>query len=286
MTEQLQKKVDRAIKLIQSASKIAATNGCKEIEVAYSGGKDSDVILELTKMSGVPYRAIYKNTTIDPSGTIKHAQDNGVEIARPKVSFREIIAKVGIVSRFRRACCQYLKEYKILDYQILGIRADESKKRAERYKEPEICRVYNKKSKARQYFPILDWTKQDVLEFIEDRGIKLHPLYYDEQGNVDVNRRLGCLCCPMKSQNARIADFKEHPNMVKMYIRGGQKYLDSHPNSKIHKLFNDVYEWFCMAIFTNSMREFQEQFGGNNLFGDKIDCKQFLEDYFGIKFKD
>lgn len=286
MTKQLQKKIERAIKLIQSASKIAAQNGCTEIELAYSSGKDSDVILELTKMSGVPYRAIYKNTTIDPSGTIKHAQDNEVEIARPKVSFREILAKTGIVSRFRRSCCQYLKEYKILDYQILGIRADESKKRAERYKEPEMCRVYSKNSKARQYFPILDWTKQDVLEFIEDRGIKLHSLYYDEQGNVDVNRRLGCLCCPMQSQKARIADFKEHPNMVKMYIRGGQKFLHSHPNSKIHEHFNDVYEWFCMAIFTNSMREFQEKFGGNNLFGEKIDCKQFLEDYFKIKFKD
>lgn len=222
MEENLKKKVERAIKLIQSASKIASENGCPEIEVAYSGGKDSDVILELTKMSGVSYRAIYKNTTVDPAGTIKHAKDNGVEIARPKVSFREVLAKTGIVSRFRRSCCMYLKEYKILDYQILGIRADESKKRAERYKEPEMCRVYSKNSKARQYFPILDWTKQDVLEFIEDRGIKLHSLYYDEQGNVDVNRRLGCLCCPMQSQKSRIADFKEHPNMVKMYIRGGK----------------------------------------------------------------
>jgi hypothetical protein len=62
MNEQLKMKVDRAIKLIQSASNIAAANGCPQIEVAYSGGKDSDVILELTKMSGVPYRAIYKNT--------------------------------------------------------------------------------------------------------------------------------------------------------------------------------------------------------------------------------
>ena len=93
MREELQKKVDRAIKLIQSASKIAAKNGCPEIEVAYSSGKDSDVILELTKMSGVPYRAIYKNTTIDPSGTIKHADQMGAEIIRPKKSFFEYWAE-------------------------------------------------------------------------------------------------------------------------------------------------------------------------------------------------
>ena len=46
MTEELQKKVNRAVKLIQSAGADGQT-----VEVAYSGGKDSDVILELTKMS-------------------------------------------------------------------------------------------------------------------------------------------------------------------------------------------------------------------------------------------
>ena len=68
MTEQLLKKVDFAIRLLRS---IPQDN---PIEVSYSGGKDSDVILELAKMSGIPYRAIYKNTTIDPPGTIAHCK--------------------------------------------------------------------------------------------------------------------------------------------------------------------------------------------------------------------
>lgn len=50
--------------------------GDDPIEVSYSGGKDSDVILTLTKMAGIPYRAIYKNTTIDPLGTVQHCKDN------------------------------------------------------------------------------------------------------------------------------------------------------------------------------------------------------------------
>ena len=54
MTEELQKKVDRAIKLLQSTCKD------QQIELCYSGGKDSDVILELAKMAGINYRAIYK----------------------------------------------------------------------------------------------------------------------------------------------------------------------------------------------------------------------------------
>lgn len=221
MTEQLQKKVDRAIKLIQSASKIAIENGCPEIEVAYSGGKDSDVILELTKMAGVPYRAIYKNTTIDPAGTIKHAQDMGAGIVRPKKNFIQLIAYYGYPSRMNRHCCTALKEKKTLDYAILGIRREESPKRAERYKEPEQCRVYSKKEKVRQYFPILEWTKEDVADFINERGIRLHPLYYDNDGNVDASRRLGCMGCPLQSHKQRIEQFKKYPNMVKLYVRGG-----------------------------------------------------------------
>lgn len=49
------------------------------------------MILELARMSGVEYRAIYKNTTIDPPGTIKHARDNGVEVIQPKMTFRDIL---------------------------------------------------------------------------------------------------------------------------------------------------------------------------------------------------
>lgn len=57
-------KVQRAIKILRMY------RGNEPIEVSYSGGKDSDVILTLTKMAGIPYRAIYKNTTIDPPGTV------------------------------------------------------------------------------------------------------------------------------------------------------------------------------------------------------------------------
>lgn len=67
-----EKKVERAIRLLKS---IPTDEG--PIEVSYSGGKDSDVILELAKMAGIPYRAIYKNTTIDPPGTIKHCKEKG-----------------------------------------------------------------------------------------------------------------------------------------------------------------------------------------------------------------
>ena len=282
MTTELQKKVDRAVKLIQSASKIAKENGCKEIEVDYSGGKDSDVILELTKMSGVPYRAIYKNTTIDPPRTIKHAKDMGCEIMRPRTTFAKLLETRGFPSRFCRFCCAELKEYKVLDYPLIGIRRDESRARSERYHEPELCRVYNKKEKVRQYFPILNWTKDDVVEFVEERGLRLHPLYYDENGKIDATRRLGCMCCPLQSYRKRIEDFKRYPNMVKLYIRGGVKWFENHKDIKTTQRFNNIYEFFVFTVFCKNIKEFQELFG-KNLFDDGVDCKKFIEDYFKIK---
>ena len=185
INEQLQKKIDQSIRLLQSVQK--RYDG--EIELAYSGGKDSDVILQLAKEAGIRYRAIYKNTTIDPPGTIAHVKEMGVEILRPKENFFQLIAKKGFPNRFSRFCCEVLKEYKILDKTVIGVRKAESRARKERYNEPTECRYYGTKKEenhVEQIYPILEWTDEDVRDFILDRGLKLAPLYYDMGG---ANRR-------------------------------------------------------------------------------------------------
>lgn len=215
---ELQKKIDRAIRLLQS---IPLQEG-EPVEVSYSGGKDSDVILQLVKESGIKYRAIYKNTTIDPPGTAAHARAMGAEVIMPKESFFEIIARRSFPSRFVRFCCSELKEYKVLDRAVQGIRRCESVKRAKRYQEPELCRTYKKGEKVRIYLPILDWSDDDVAAFIADRGIKCHSLYYDENGNFHVERRLGCMGCPLASRKLRLQEFKRRPNLVKAWVRGAK----------------------------------------------------------------
>lgn len=282
MTQDLQKKIDRAIKLIQNASKIASDNGCPEIEVAYSGGKDSDVILELTKMANVPYRAIYKNTTIDPPSTIKHAIEMGAEVLRPKYRFFELVREMGLPTRHNRFCCRYLKEYKVLDYAIVGVRRDESRKRKELYKEPEMCRVYSKKEKVKQYYPILDWSNDDVEQFIKERNIRCAPIYYDEKGNFHVERRLGCMCCPLASKNKRIAQFKKYPNMVKAYIRAGKEWMETHPNTSSAKQYSSIYEKFVRDVFYgDDMQGWKDL---NSGFLPPPNFKDFLQNYFKIKF--
>lgn len=56
MAENLSKKVERAIKLLQSIPQ----HNDEPIEIAYSGGKDSDVILELARMAKINFKAIYQ----------------------------------------------------------------------------------------------------------------------------------------------------------------------------------------------------------------------------------
>ena len=276
MTEALQRKVDRAVKLIQQAGRDGI-----EVEVAYSGGKDSDVILELARMSGIKYRAIYKNTTIDPPGTIAHAKENGAEILQPDHRFFELVAMNGAPNRFSRHCCRYLKEYKVLDRSIMGVRKAESTKRAARYSEPTECRFYgSKKNHVEAFYPILDWSDQDVVDFIVERGIKIHPLYFREDGTIDPKRRLGCMCCPLASTKKRLEQFKQRPGMVKAYIRAEQKFRESHPDSKIVSRYADVYEWAVREMFYDKQWQFEQSKA--SMFGE-IDYKKFLEDYFNIK---
>ena len=271
---ELTEKIDKAIRLLRSVK-------VDEIELSYSGGKDSDVILELAKLANIPYRAIYKNTTIDPSGTINHCKSKGVEIVNPKRTFLELIAKKGFPTRRCRFCCDVLKEYKILDNSIQGIRRSESNARAKNYKEPIICRIYgSKKNHVNVVLPILDWTDNDVSDFIKLQNIQCHPLYYTN-GVFDVTKRLGCIGCPLKSDNG-LWDFKTNPKMVKAWINAGKIWWDS-PREKDIKSklkFDNIYELFAHNIFFNSYEDFR--IAKDGFFG-KVDFKERLEKYFDIE---
>lgn len=275
MTPELQRKVDFAIRLLQSIPQDGP------IELSYSTGKDSDVCLELAKMAGIPFEAIYKNTTIDRPGSIAHAKEVGATILQPKKNMFRLIEEMGWPSRWARFCCKYLKEYKVYDRAILGIRKAESVARAKRYTEPEQCRVYSKKEKVRQYFPILEWTDEDVEVFIRERGIKCHPHYYDEGGNFHVERRIGCVGCPLQTDNG-ISDFQQYPKMFKAWIRAYNNWFTNHPNTKSAKTFVGVYDAVYMKMFCNSMDEFYNKVYPP-LFPDlALDTKKYLEEYFKI----
>ncbi|MDR2964000.1 MAG: phosphoadenosine phosphosulfate reductase family protein [Bacteroidales bacterium] len=273
MTKELQKKVDFAIKLLRSI------HTDEEIEISFSGGKDSSVILEIAKMAGIKYRAIYKATTIDPQGTIAFCKENGCEIIMPKKTMLQLISERGFPTRRVRYCCEVLKEYKVCNYSVQGIRKCESEARKKRYKEPEICRSYGK-DKVKVYFPILEWTDKDVADFIRERGIKCHDLYY-KNGKFDVTKRLGCMICPMCSNKNQIEQFKKYPKFVKLWIDRGRIWWNKERKKEIvsKKKFRNVEDLFVHNLFFSNYEDFTYVFYG--MF--PIDSKEFLEKYFNIK---
>lgn len=279
INKELQRKIDGSIRLLRT---IQAAHPDDVIEIAYSGGKDSDIILQLAKEAGINYRAIYKNTTIDPPGTIAHVRAMGAEVLQPKQSFFKLVEQKGMPNRYARFCCEKLKEYKVLDVVVMGVRRAESAKRAENYNEPTECRYYgSKKNHVEAIYPLLEWSNNDVREFIQDRGITLAPLYYDKNGALHVERRLGCVGCPLASRKQRLKELKKYPNIVRAYAKALGKYQQTHDV----QLFRDEYEQLVRDLFFDKQDEFDNAVNGG-MFGDteRVDCKNFLSDYFNIKF--
>lgn len=278
--EELKIKIDSAIRILKLAEHQAEKYN-QPVEISYSGGKDSDVLLHLTKISKIKFRAIYKNTTIDPPGTISHVKENKVEIIQPKITFHELIEKKGLPSRKRRFCCAYLKEYKILEVQALGVRREESTKRKTIYKSFESCRIYNnnKKNHVIQFYPILDWTNKDIENYIIINNIKLAKHYYKQDGTIDFCRRLGCIGCPLKN-DLGLSELKTYPKFLKKRLEALKKFYKTHKNNKL----KNEYDAMIFFLFFKDYESFElAQNGG--FFGKDFgfNSKEELEKIFNIK---
>ena len=154
----------------------------------------------------------------------------------------------------------------------------------ERYKEPEQCRVFSAKEKVKQYLPILEWTDQDVAEFIKERNIKCHPIYY-RGGQFDVTKRLGCIGCPLQSRKKRIQVFKDNPKYLKAWLKAGNKFYssDKYQNGKSKHKFKDEFAAMGYQLYCDNMEQFKTMTYG--LFGE-FDWKEFLQKEFKIDMSD
>ena len=82
--------------------------------LAFSGGKDSQVIFHLAKMAEVNFDSHYNFTTVDPPELVRFIKTYypGVEIHRPEISMFKLIPKKQMPpTRIVRYCCEVLKEY-------------------------------------------------------------------------------------------------------------------------------------------------------------------------------
>jgi phosphoadenosine phosphosulfate reductase len=171
--------------------------------VSFSGGKDSLVALDLSVRAGIS-RAVFADTTIEFEDTVKyvdsvrHFYGIDLEIVHPPKSFFELIEVFGFPSRRSRWCCEALKfgplgKYALSNHVtsfVTGLRRRESNKRR-RYEFLGRNPVFP----IPQVNPIVNWTDEDVWEYVNEFALHINPLY--RHGF----KRIGCWPCPFKSDN-------------------------------------------------------------------------------------
>lgn len=120
-------KIKKSIEFIREYAHLADKYG--GYNVMFSGGKDSQVMLDLFKKSGANYTAYYNVTTIDPPENVYFIRKNYPEVIfiHNKFTFLDLIEKKGILPcRGTRFCCEHLKEKSRKGFVATGVRAEES----------------------------------------------------------------------------------------------------------------------------------------------------------------
>ena len=245
--------------------------------IAFSGGKDSSVILALAKMAGVKYDAHYTLTSVDPPELVqfirKEHPDVIIDVPKypddyknPKLAGKQITMwnlipeKKMPPTRVVRYCCSELKESRGSGrFVVTGVRWQESAKRSHRggleiaekksHKNtsldpdnPDQQMIHNcMKWQRRMLNPIIDWTTAEVWEFIHEYNVPYCKLY--DEGFT----RLGCVGCPIGTAKNRIAEFNRYPTYKKAYINAFNRMLKAREDAGMDQDWQngeDVMRWW------------------------------------------
>lgn len=141
-------KINKSIEVLKQAAYISDTYYNKPLIIAYSGGKDSDIMLDLALKAEINFEVLYSTTTVEAPQTMKHIADTfkrlkamKIKTIRTKPTLKgepinmfSLIAKKKIVpTRIIRYCCQIFKEVSTpRRITAVGVRSSESRRRKNR----------------------------------------------------------------------------------------------------------------------------------------------------------
>lgn len=273
-------KVELAIERIKFFERAALKSSSEGYYVAYSGGKDSLVIAYLCVLAGVKFALHNNHTTLDAPELVYHIRNMKVwfkdnynvdlYIHYPEKTMWELIPeKLMPPTRTVRYCCDYLKEGGgIGRFVITGVRWSESSKRKKNRQlvefdsygsQGKIARENRKiflnndndekrmmmetcKIKGKHILnPIIDWTDEDVWEFIKKYKLPYCNLY--DKGF----ERLGCIGCPMSGKKGMLKEFELYPQYYKNYLSAFDRMLKNRKEKGLEtnwKTAEEVMDWW------------------------------------------
>ncbi len=264
-------KINTAIEKIRKAERLALEYQDYGFYLAFSGGKDSQVVYELCKMAGVKFRAYYNVTTIDYPEVVRFIREYYPDVVflRPKMNFYKLIIKYKSLPMInRRYCCKELKEYSGKNAVVLtGIRRAESNKRAKRnelelygHKYSDTLDQFNIDREKQivcvngndkiLFSPIINWEDKDVWNFLRTKKMKYCQLY--DEGY----RRVGCIFCPNSSPKTKKLDRIRYPK-VEQAIKQSIKILCN--EGKLPGFKNNVDEIFDWWISNKSYKIYKAE---------------------------
>lgn len=259
-----QKEIENiAIERIQKFAKLAEKMGF-DICLGFSGGKDSQVAYDLCKRAGVPFKAYFNHSFESPT-TLKFIKEKYPEVIWRrdyKYGFIENIRKQGCLPTVQRAyCCGYYKhnpDY-VDDCSIVGVRKAESQKRKSR----TAVSIKNKTTKKKvgatisEYFkescqsvgtssviqllPIVDWSDNEVWDYIHDHNLPINPEYQH-------SKRVGCLVCPKADFTSNHVYLMKYPKLIDAFIKaryGGGRDIDWYISSDEKDYSDDKVYYIC-----------------------------------------
>ncbi len=146
MDNNLLNKIDEAVKVLKLASEMSEKFYNKPLVITYSGGKDSDVLLDIALNAGISVEVVNSHTTVDAPDTVWHIRDVFEKLRKDGIpcsvlhgrtrdgvmkTMWSLIVKNGTPpTRLIRYCCRELKEVSVPKRFIAtGIRQSESSAR-------------------------------------------------------------------------------------------------------------------------------------------------------------
>lgn len=289
----------KAIKRIKLASEMSMNHYEKPLVCTYSGGKDSDVMLELFKRSGIPFEVHNSHTTADAPQTVYHIRKvfrelelNGIkcDIDYHKQPDGKVVTMWNLIPkhlmppwRRMRYCCSELKETGCNNRMIAtGVRwAESSNRRKGRGIFENIAINNDKKIKvddekmlltdnddARRLFEQCQLKAKTVVNPIIDwEDCEIWDYYWNECKSHNPlyqmgYHRVGCIGCPMAGKK-RWKEFADFPTYKQAYINAFDRMLKVRTERGLkHKWKNgeDVFIWWMEDKNIPGQMNFEEDF--------------------------